>query len=43
MDWKDLLEKGMVTHFSSLPGELNGQRSLAAYRPWDGKESDMTE
>ena len=27
---EDSLEKGMATHFSILPGELHGQRSLAA-------------
>ena len=26
-----------------LPGEFQGQRSLAAYSPWGHKESDMTE
>ena len=26
-----------------LPGKSRGQRSLAGYRPWDLKESDMTE
>ena len=26
-----------------LPGEFHGQRSLAGYRPWGPKESDMTE
>ena len=26
-----------------LPGKCHGQRSLAGYRPWDLKESDMTE
>ena len=26
-----------------LPGESNGQRSLAAYSPWSSKELDMTE
>ena len=26
-----------------LPGESHGQRSLAGYGPWDGKESDTTE
>ena len=25
-----------------LPGEHNGQRSLAGYSPWDHRESDMT-
>ena len=24
------------------PGESHGQRTLAGYNPWDGKESDMT-
>ena len=26
-----------------LLGELHGQRSLAGYSPWGGKDSDMTE
>ena len=26
-----------------LPGESHGRRSLAGYRPWGRKESDMTE
>ena len=26
-----------------LPGKSHGQRSLEDYRPWDHKESDMTE
>ena len=26
-----------------LPGKSHGQRSLAGYRPWGRKESDMTE
>ena len=26
-----------------LPGEFQGQRSLAGYSPWGYKESDMTE
>ena len=26
-----------------LPGEFHGQRSLAGYMPWGGKESDITE
>ena len=26
-----------------LPGESHGQRSLAGYSPWGGKESDRTE
>ena len=32
------LEKEMATHSSFLPGESLGQRSLAGYSPWDGKE-----
>ena len=40
---EDLLEKGMATHSSILPGEFNGQRSLVDYSPWSHKESDMTE
>ena len=31
----------MATHFSILPVELNGQRSL--YNPWGRRESDTTE
>ena len=34
------LEEGMVTHSMK---NSHGQRSLAAYRPWGCKESDMTE
>ena len=26
-----------------LPGEFHGQRNLAGYSPWGGKESDTTE
>ena len=26
-----------------LPGKFHEQRSLVGYRPWDSKESDMTE
>ena len=26
-----------------LPGEFHGQRRLASYSPWGGKESDTTE
>ena len=43
LGWEDLLEKGLSTHSSILPGEFHGQRSLAAYHPWRHKESDMTE
>ena len=50
-DWEDYLKKRMATHFnilrefhsSILAGKSHGQRSLAGYRPWGCKESDMTE
>ena len=32
----------MAAH-SSMPGKFHGQRSLAGYSPWDGKESGKTE
>ena len=38
---KNPLEKGMATHFSTLPGEFHGQRSLVGYSPGDRRESDM--
>ena len=37
------LEEEMATLSSILAGESHGQRSLAGYRPWGHKESDMTE
>ena len=43
LGWEDLLEKGMATHSSILPGESYGQRSLAGYSPRGSKKSDMTE
>ena len=33
----------MATPQVFLPGKPHGQRSLAGYRPWGHKESDMTE
>ena len=36
---KDPLEEEMATH----SGESHGQRSLAGYSPWGGKELDATE
>ena len=38
----DPLEKGMATHSSILAGQFRGQRSLAGYSQWGGKESDTT-
>ena len=43
LGWEDPLEKGMATHSSILPGESQGQRSLAGYSSWGRKELDMTE
>ena len=40
---EDPLEEGMATHSSILPGEPQGQKSLAGYSPWSHKESDTTE
>ena len=31
---EDPVEKQITTHFSSLGGDSNGQRSLAGYSPW---------
>ena len=39
----DPLEKEMATHSRILPGKFHGQRSLAGYSPWGGKELGMTE
>ena len=43
LGWKDPLEKTMANHSIFLPGEFQGQKSLAGYSPWSRKESDMTE
>ena len=40
---EDPLEEGMATTPVFLPGESQGQRSLAGYSPWGGKKSDTTE
>ena len=39
---EDLLEEGMATHSTILPGESHGQRSLAGYSPQDHKVLDIT-
>ena len=39
---EDPLEEEMATQVF-LPGKSHGQRSLAGYSPWDGKELDTTE
>ena len=40
---EDALEEGMATHYSILPREFHGQRSLVDYSPMGHKELDMTE
>ena len=42
MGREDPLEKEMQPTPVLLPGKLHGQKSLAGYLPWGGKESDMT-
>ena len=39
MPWRRAWQPTLVF----LPGESHGQRSLAGYSPYGGKESDMTE
>ena len=33
LDWEDLLQKEIATHFSILAWEIHGQRSLVVYSP----------
>ena len=40
LGWEDPLEKEMVPHSSSLPGESHGWRSLVGYSPRGRKESE---
>ena len=40
---EDPLEEDVATDSSVWPGESHGQRGLAGYSPWYGKESDTTE
>ena len=40
---EDALEEGMATHYSILPREFHGQRSLVDCSPWGRRESDTTE
>ena len=40
---KDPLKKEMAIHPVFLPGESQGQRSLAGYNKWARKDSDTTE
>ena len=43
LGWRDSLEVGMANHSLFLPGESQGQRSLAVYSLCGHKESDTTE
>ena len=40
---EDSLEKEISIHTSILTWKCHGQRSIAGYNPWGGKEFDMTE
>ena len=40
---EDLLEEGMATHSSILPGESPGQRSLEGCSPWGHRELNMND
>ena len=40
---EDTLEKELATHSSILTWRNHGQRSLAGYSPWSGKELDRPE
>ena len=40
---EDLLEKGIATHSSILPGEFHGQRSLVGYSSRGHEELDTTQ
>ena len=42
LGWEDPLEEVMAIHPSILENP-HGQKSLAGYSPWDGKELDMSE
>ena len=42
LGWGDPLEKGMATTPIFLPGEFQGQRSLAGYSPWGCRELHTT-
>ena len=43
LGWEDLLEEGMATHSSIIPGKSHGQKSLEDYSPWGRKELDEIE
>ena len=43
MGQKDPLESEMATHCNILVWEIQGQRSLVGYSPWDCKELNVIE
>ena len=43
LGWEDPLEEGMATHSSILAWGIPWTEEPKGYRPWDHKESDMTE
>ena len=43
LSWEDPQESEWLPTPVFLPGEFQGQRSLAGYSPWDRKELDITE
>ena len=43
LDWEDPWRQEWIPIPVIWSGEFHGQRSLAGYRPWGPKESDMTE
>ena len=43
LEWEDLLEKGMATHFSILAWRFLWIKKPGGYRPWGCKESDTAE
>ena len=44
LGWEDALQKGMAKYSSTLAWRIPmDKRSLAGYRPWGHKESDLTE
>ena len=43
LGWEDHWRRERLPTPVFLPGEFQGQRSLAGYSPWDPKELDATE
>ena len=43
LGWKIPWRREWLPTLVFLPAEFHGQRSLAGYSPWDGKERNMTE